>query len=298
MPNTPQTLRLGILGMGAIGTLMAWHWRQHSVCVLGRTPGTSCHRQLTLLDQTTQTFTLPSWQEEALDWLVVTTKATQTLDALAPWQGQLKQVKRLLLLQNGMGQQEEVEQWLQHHQLTCDVWLGISTEGAFRSSSEQVVYAGEGQTVIGPVQAQYASSVTLPPRLQRVDNIQQRQRDKLAINAILNPLTGHLRCHNGELVNNPDYQPQLLALATEVQSLYQHIGWYQDSPSVPNLIERSQQVATATARNKSSTLQDILAERPTELPYICGYLLDIAQQHDSWPMPITQRLYRELQLVP
>lgn len=297
MSDTSQTLRIGILGMGAIGTLMAWHWRQHTVSVLGRTPDTSCQRQLTLLDQTDTTFTLPSWQGETLDWLVMTTKATQTLDALAPWQHRLKQVKRLLLLQNGMGQQQEVEHWLQQHQLTCDIWLGISTEGAFRPASGHVVYAGAGQTVVGPVNEADTAGVTLPPQLQHVTDIQQRQRDKLAINAIINPLTGLLRCCNGELVSNPDYQPQLIALAAEVQALYQHLGWYRDSPSVPNLIERSQQVATATARNKSSTLQDILAERPTELPYICGYLLTIAQQQ-QWPMPITQRLYRELQREP
>ena len=289
--NTRQQ-RIGILGLGAIGTLMAWHWRQHTVVALQRSDSTtqSSQRQLTLLNGEHTRFTLPSWQDTELDWLVITTKAAQTLTALAPWQPQLHRVKRLLLLQNGMGQQQEVEQWLADQQLDCEVWQGISTEGAFRSSPEHVVYAGSGHTVIGTAHGGPTEQVLLPPQLQTVSDIQQRQREKLAINAVINPLTGLLRCRNGELVSNLHYRQQLIELATEVQSLYRHLGW----TLATNLVDRALQVAEATGHNKSSTLQDILADRPTELAYICGYLLNLAEP-SNWPLPITQRVYRALQ---
>ena len=114
-------------------------------------------------------------------------------------------------------------------------------------------------------------------------------REKLAVNAVINPLTAVLRCHNGELVSNPLYLPQLQALAAEVADLYQQLHW----PLSQNLSERVQQVAQATAANRSSTLQDILAARPTELVFICGYLQQQAQSL-GLTLPLTARLMRQL----
>ena len=295
--DTSLSSTIGILGLGAIGTLMAWHWRDwlpdQRLYAL-QPEAQHIGRRFRLLDGTTTVIDLPVWPSRPhsapeLDWLVVTTKATHTLDALQKWSANLSRVKRILLLQNGMGQQQQLEHWLAQQQLSCDIWLGISTEGAFRPEPDHVVYAGAGSTWIGPADTQLAPPVSLPSGLQAVNEIHQRQREKLAINAVINPLTGQLRCRNGELVTNPEYLQQLIQLAAEVQSLYDHMGWTLATP----LVERAQQVAEATAQNRSSTLQDILAGRPTELAYICGYLLNIADARHI-PMPLTEALFQSL----
>jgi 2-dehydropantoate 2-reductase len=293
-------LSIGLLGTGAVGTLMASHWRQHRVFALPRDQASAVTLNLYIPnneagEQQLQ-WALPCWQGEALDWLVVTTKAADTLSALQPWLGRLPQVKNLLLLQNGMGQQQQCADWLTQQELPVRLWAGISTAGGYRRTANnaqgsEVVYAGAGQTIAGRWCGNDSEDTQLPPDIEAVSDIHNRMREKLAVNAVINPLTAILRCHNGELVSNPLYLPQLQALAAEVDNLYQQLHW----PLSQDLTGRVEQVALATAANRSSTLQDILAGRTTELPYICGYLQQ--QAHNlGLSLPLTDRLMQQLQV--
>lgn len=285
--STPMlNQRIAILGLGAIGTLMAWHWRKQTLYGITR-DNSRCKR--TLIDQqhTAHRLTIPAWQSEAIDWLVITTKASATLDALQSVQDQLSQVQNILLLQNGMGQQQQVVDWLQTLEQAPKLWAGISTEGAYRQSAEQVVYAGSGDTHIGLWQAQ-EHTTSIPDGLTVVDDIQQRIRAKLAINAVINPLTAVFRCRNGELVENPVYKQKLEQLAEETQAFFESRDW-----QLPfALKQRAAEVAQATAANQSSTLQDILNRRPTELAYINGFLLRQIQQPQD--LPLTRQLMQQL----
>lgn len=283
-----MTTSIGILGLGAVGTLMAAHWQGLPLFALTR-DGQATAARLQDGDQLL-TLPLPAWQGEPLDWLVITTKAAATLPALMPWQTWLPQVKRLLLLQNGMGQHQQVAHWLQTVANTSipELWAGISTEGGWRRDDGVIVRAGRGEILIGSLAA--SAPATALPDTTLVDNIEQRQRDKLAINAVINPLTAVWHCRNGELVSVPEYQQQLLALCEEVSQLYQQLGW----PLSFDLRQRAVAVATATGANKSSTLQDILAGRPHELDYICGYLLQAAD-NAGLELPLTRALMQGLQ---
>lgn len=281
------TQNIAILGLGAIGTLMAWHWREHVLYGITR-DNSRCQRTLIDQQQTAHSLILPTWQYEAIDWLVITTKASATVDALQSVQDQLSQVQNILLLQNGMGQQQQVSDWLSQQQCSATLWAGISTEGAYRQNTEQVVYAGSGDTHIGLWQAQ-DHTASIPNGLTVVDDIQQRIRAKLAINAVINPLTAVFRCRNGELVSYDEYRQALKELANEVQQCFEAL----QQPLNFDLTERSLAVAEATAANQSSTLQDVLHQRPTELDYINGYLIRQAQQLNI-ELPLNRRLLAQL----
>src|SRR5690606_33053263 len=124
-------LRIGLLGLGSVGSLLAYHWRDHSLYALPRDQ----HSPVTVQVQDQQQLwqqELPCWQGEPLDWLVVCTKAGDTLNALQAWQPLLSAVPELLLLQNGMGQQQQTADWLNQQKLSCRLWAGMSTEGAYR----------------------------------------------------------------------------------------------------------------------------------------------------------------------
>ena len=295
MSNT-STPRIGFLGLGALGTLIAWHNRALQPLALPRQPQSITPRRLIDRDGVAHDFDLPSWDGTDLDWLIVTTKAGDTLTALTPWQAQLPAVKRIVLLQNGMGQHEQCASWLQQQKSACELWAAISTEGAYRSSSgdrPEVVYAGSGSTLLGKLHPQDTiepAVVPLPAGFSLCDDIQQPMREKLAINAVINPLTGLYLCPNGELLQQPEYRQHLLQLAGEVDAFFAHQQW----PLAAPLTERAVAVATATAANRSSTLQDILAGRPTELAWICGYLLQCADEA-GYSLPITAKLYQQLQ---
>ncbi len=282
-------MNIGILGLGSLGSLMAYHWREHLLFALPRQPQDSVRVSVQNQTQLWQT-ELPCWQAEPLDWLIVCTKAADTLSALQHWQHLLHQTQNILLLQNGLGQQQQVAVWLTQQQLNIPLWAGISTEGAYRDN-DKVVYSGVGRTIIGPWPVDQVNLINLDaaftlPQTQMSADIKEHLLNKLAINAVINPLTAYLRCKNGELVNNPVYKKQLIALSEEVSELYKALNW---PLSIP-LPELAQQVALATAANTSSTLQDVLAGRPTELPFISGYLLEQAQAI-AYDLPLTQKLY-------
>lgn len=279
-------MNIGILGLGSLGSLMAYHWRDHALFALPRTDISSVNIKVQDQDTLWQT-QLPSWQGEPLEWLVVCTKAADTLTALNQWKHLLAQVNNILLLQNGMGQQQETAQWLQQQQISTPLWAAMCTEGAYREN-DTVIYAGRGSTQIGS----WLGSEHLPPQLPKTqysENIKELLLNKLAINAVINPLTAYWECKNGELVNNPQYKQALIALSEEVAGLYATLSWPLSQP----LTELAQQVAIATAANTSSSLQDKLANRPTELPYICGYLLEQAQRI-AYDLPLTQFYYHHL----
>lgn len=290
-------LSIGILGTGAIGSLMAYHWQDEQLFALNKLRNSvGIKVQPLALGQTTPVWQqqLPAWQGQHLDWLVVCTKAADTLAALQPWQAFLPQCDNILLIQNGLGQQQQVADWLAQQELPIPLWAGMCTEGAYRQA-EQVVYAGIGKTLVGrwPNGKQIASSLSdmpdLPTTLELTTDITAQLRQKLAINAVINPLTGYYRCLNGELVSNPVYFSKLLALSQEVVGLYQQLNWPLPQP----LTEQAQQVALATANNRSSTLQDIEANRPTELAFISGYLLEQAHAI-GYSMPLTEHLLTAL----
>lgn len=284
---TTSPLRIGLLGSGAIGSLMAYHWREQTLVALPRDQQSSTHIQVQHHEQCWQA-QLPCWQGEPLDWLVLCTKAGDSLNALSAWRTYLPNVKRILLLQNGMGQHDECQHWLEQENLACELWAAMSTEGAYRTETT-VHYAGQGETLIGAWQTSQTISVMALPQTRIVADIHTHLRTKLAINAVINPLTALLHCPNGELLSQANYRQQLLALSDEVAALYQALNWHLPQP----LTELVLNVAQRTAHNRSSTLQDVLNQRPTELPYISGYLQKQAQTL-GMELPITTQLLKQL----
>lgn len=300
-----MSLSIGIVGTGALGTLMAWKWREHHLFIRQRTPS-----PLRIYTHQHHEFSLPEWTNQPLDWLVITTKAADTLTALKSLEENLTRTKRIMLLQNGMGQHDDVAVWLANHWKHIEqpspqpeLWAATSTEGAYRHSDGHVVYAGQGQTFAGlwkrndPIAPTASSTrinnIDLPLGVIYDPSVNTRLRAKLAINAIINPLTGYLLCANGELISNPEYFTQFESLAKEVSDLFHQLEWHVGF----NIPEQALAVANATANNQSSTYQDVINHRPSELPYITGYLLQQAKQHGI-KLPITQMLHQTLCRLP
>ncbi len=82
----------------------------------------------------------------------------------------------------------------------------------------------------------------------------------------INPLTALLRVPNGALPEIPEAWDLAVAAAHEALAVAQAAG-ISLSVNVPELLR---QVCTATAANRSSMLQDVLAGRPTEIEALNG----------------------------
>lgn len=275
-------MNIAILGIGAIGSVMAWRLQQaqHQVFAADKA------RQIFLQQGITQhTLQLPKWSQQTLDWLIICTKAGQTLDAIQKISDKHRQIKQILCVQNGLGQHQALAKQIAH----TPIWAGVSTEGAYRTTEQQVCYAAQGQTLVGVLAKPALSDAKrLPKPFILAENIELVMLNKLAVNAVINPLTAYFQCTNGELLS-AQYKKHFVQLCHEIQTLYQALNL----PAIEPFIQRVAQIAKQTKHNRSSSLQDVLAGRTTELAYISGYLLKRAQDINH-PMPLTEFYLQQL----
>ncbi|KNE65829.1 2-dehydropantoate 2-reductase [Allomyces macrogynus ATCC 38327] len=105
---------------------------------------------------------------------------------------------------------------------------------------------------------------------------------KLAVNAVINPLTAVYRVRNGALVATPSLAAEMAALTREIAAIVRA----QFPTACLNLHDPDQLLATVThvchltARNWSSMYVDATTlGHTTEISYIAGPLLAWARQH-------------------
>jgi 2-dehydropantoate 2-reductase len=127
-------------------------------------------------------------------------------------------------------------------------------------------------------------------------------RRKLAVNAVINPLTALLGCRNGQLMNLPPRSRIMALLCWETSLVFaaemrrESTLWLEDMqsrgvdtkdvtiPSLPkslspsSLEEEVTRVAQLTRNNVSSMLQDVRRGRITEIYYINGYLAKLGRE--------------------
>ena len=151
--------------------------------------------------------------------------------------------------------------------LVDEVPQGISTAGAHRRRS-QVVIATTGETLLPPGFEDFADTLRAAGMAARVSTEIDRVRYlKLLANVCINPVTALFRIRNGEVARAP-YVGITRTLASEAADVLR----------VPRkrALAHVMKVAHATARNRSSMLQDIEARRRTEIGQLTGALLQIA----------------------
>jgi len=114
---------------------------------------------------------------------------------------------------------------------------------------------------------------------------------KLAVNSVINPLTALHRCRNGELVTRADLAARVAPLCEEVARICAAGGFAGVAAALPETVAA---VIAGTSGNRSSMLQDVEAGRPTEIDYINGYLLQVAEGHGI-EAPCNRELVEEIQ---
>jgi 2-dehydropantoate 2-reductase len=209
---------------------------------------------------------LPAELEPA-DLSVVTVKAHQTAAAARDLPALLAAGGIALTLQNGLGNLEQMAAVAGPARLLA----GVTFVGATRPADGEVICAGRGATVIGAP----AGSRVMPEELEKVAEVFRRAGlpcqvrgdidavlwEKLVVNVAINPLTAILKVRNGALPDIPEAWELAVAAAKEVTQVAEAGGIALTIDAEARLKE----VCTATAANRSSMLQDVLAGRATEI---------------------------------
>ena len=270
-----------VLGAGAIGGLCAHSLAKagSAVTLVLRAPAVASPLIIEGMGQRAD-LALPCVDAQScgpVSHLLVTTKAHDARAAVASIAHRLGRHTVLLLMVNGMGIAEQLQEDYPHLSIYC----GTTTEGAYRVAPLRIHHAGRGATRIGR-RGQWRPPRWFDAWSQGLDNchwdpqIDAALWEKLAINCVINPLTAVYRCRNGALRERAELRERVFELCREICQVSYAAGY---TDTAQTLHTRVMQVIAATRDNRSSMLQDVAADRPTEIEHITGYLLQVAREH-------------------
>lgn len=279
MNKIPQ-VSICVAGFGSIGSLLAHQFKPFFDCSVLQSQNAHVNPLISSLttfsgEKRVDTFPIHGASDGIVDVLILCCKAMYTQSILDYAEALIGPETQIVLLQNGMGQHDEVVERFQDN----DVFAASSTEGAYRIGRYETIHAGQGRTLWGAYN-QAAHPLRLPvdqiPDHELHTNIKHILAEKLAVNAVINPLTVKYNCHNGELLKDTAALSDMQQLSEETTEILKSEG--HELGFV--LYERAQAICTSTAGNISSMLQDVRNQRLTENAYINGYLLNKARNRN------------------
>ena len=292
-----------VLGVGAIGGLFACRLQSGgaNVTLLAK-EGEQPTRELILKSRQEQRFQFPQQNpavsQEPIEHLLVCTKAwavESAIEAVAP---RLSATSVVVLLCNGMGLADAVEPLIGEAQLA----VGSTTSGCRRSKQGELIVSGGGRTQLGSLDASLAPTWLSPwrrgvPDFEWETDIRSVLLAKVALNAVINPLTALHGVTNGKLM-----QPPLLAITEEVIEEVRSVLVCADAREIASALPAQvRAVCDSTAANHSSMRVDLESGKRTEIDAIVGWLLSSLTPHPP-ATPALSKLYeavkeRELRLL-
>lgn len=237
--------------------------------------------------------------KDPIENLIITTKTYQTQVALKPYLHLINKSTNILLIQNGLGVSDELfrDVW-PDVETRPQVYQGVINHGAFTVPDEEkyiVAHAGFADLNIaligeprGPTPLfiqQLVDAKELVTHYMPYSDLLLIQLKKFTVNACINPVTSIIDCVNGELTQS-DKLPQLFSdiIGEAIDVFKQCIPELKKNPNTDIVLNKEQLVkhvinvgTVINAQNSSSMRQDTLNLRDTEIDYINGYVVTLAQ---------------------
>ncbi|TCI31765.1 2-dehydropantoate 2-reductase [Exiguobacterium sp. SL-10] len=266
--------RIGIIGNGAVGMLMASLFEpDYTVTLYGRVDNGSNvtieHTGATNGTVQVRLEPVTTLIETEQDVFFVTTKAHQVEAATRRLSGDVP----VFICSNGIAHLDYAR--------TRGFHLGVVEHGVSRDGN-QLHHTGLGRIRIGSLDAVEAMSfIASPLDIVWETDIEQVVTEKLFANAIINPITALCRVENGA-VALPPCRDIAEAVYAELSTLFdRHVPY----TYVETIIEK-------TGHNRSSMLRDIEAGRQTEVDAILTPLLKRADERGIAleVIPVLQKL--------
>jgi 2-dehydropantoate 2-reductase len=269
-------VKVGIVGGGAVGLLMAAYLnsmydvtvytrRQSQAAILNK----SGLRFIKDGEETTVFIKAKHiHQSEINEDIVFVTVKQYDLPALISTAKGLQNIHIIIFLQNGMGHLDALSQLNNQN-----ILLGVVEHGALKHDDRTVEHTGKGiirlavwKGKMGEANRFVEESLPDFPFLQK-DDWYEMLAMKLAVNAVVNPLTALLRVNNGRLIEVSEYKTMMFLLFNEIKDILMLSDEQQAWENIVNVCQK-------TANNRSSMLKDIEQNRPTEIDAILGYVVN------------------------
>ena len=285
LPDTPSGFPLAIIGAGALGLHFAARLAGFGpVAVLARSAARAETLRAGLVVGDARFRPQAFGPDDPLraEWVLLLVKTGDT--EAAARQALHLQPHGILSLQNGL-----TESRLRAVCGSVPAAQGLTTEGAYRDSAG-VHPAGAGETLLPPGFETLAAHLQAAGFRARIEpDMGPARLAKLLVNLAINPLTALHRVPNGALLDAP-YRVELEALVDEAWPVLHAAGLRLDRTAAH---ARVVTVAAATAGNRSSMLQDVLAGRPTEIDAITGAVLDMASAQGR-DLPLNRTVFTRI----
>ncbi|WP_181348925.1 2-dehydropantoate 2-reductase [Thalassobacillus sp. CUG 92003] len=265
-------MKIGIIGGGATGLLMAAYLGvSHEVTVfvrrLEQQEDLMCHG--VRLNSEESATRVKSEQLNNIkadqDVIFVCVKQPDIPEVIATL-SRLQMTAPLVFLQNGLGHLRQLTM-IKGASLT-----GVVNHGAIRKNNVTVHHTGQGNIKIA-YEEEKQFEITLVTSLSNPDfpiyasgRKDEVLKEKLIVNAVINPLTALFNVKNGEVISNPYINNMARQLCLEACAIL-----HMDADTQWALI---QNIVRKTAGNTSSMLMDVMRARPTEIDAITGYLIE------------------------
>ena len=231
--------------------------------------------------------------------LIIATKSYHAEAALLSILPRLNPESNIFLVQNGLGSHFRLAEQFPNLQL----YAVTTTEGANLKTGDAgtpniITHAGKGETRIGRLtRTQQEPSPILVSLIKQsgletsiTANIWKALWQKLTINCGINPYTALLDCPNGNILSSDLFKKTIKPLCNELSAAISHAGFTESAESIEDKIRK---VASLTKNNISSMLQDVRANRQTEIGDINGFICEYGIRN-KLPFETNQYLTQQL----
>jgi 2-dehydropantoate 2-reductase len=280
MEGISLSLRIGIVGAGAIGTLFGYRLAAHNDVTLLEIRNDvvdAINRDGLRVDgeePRRATATVEARDLYNADVLFVFVRATDTLRALRSFAGELNPSTAVVSLQNGIGNEEAIKTALGGQ---VALVLGATTESALTLGPGNARPIGQGQTVVGSGGASPDTCNRIAQllneagiRASTVYDIRPHLWGKLIANAAINPVAALLDRTNGVVLEDPNAGEIARSLAQEAAAVAN--GARIALPfSDPWSYVRA--IVEQTADMRNSMVADLNAGGKTEIDFINGAIV-------------------------
>ncbi|OLY82995.1 putative 2-dehydropantoate 2-reductase [Smittium mucronatum] len=238
-------------------------------------------------------------ESNRIEKLLVTTKAFDAVAGIARIYPYLSTNPEIMLLLNGMGVLEKVETFFKNEgrEKYPRIYVGTTTHGCMPLQQEfSYSHTGFGSCHIseyttGHPQMELGDSEFVASMISTGLNtgyVPKRTMDtlllkKLAINAIINPVSALANCKNGLVFAKADsvYPALIPELGAEISRIIKRIPGIEtkDEFSAENVIRYAFETSQSTCNNDSSMKVDYDRGNRTEIDYINGYFLKLGEEY-------------------
>lgn len=238
-------------------------------------------------------FVLPSTKDFQADIVIVSTKFDALHDVIQNLKNFVKSDTIILSFLNGISSEKLLAQMFGEDKLLYSYYIGHSTERVGRN----ITHDGVDKIVFGSLTKNDEKVQTVKNFFEKVginyeipDDIKYSMWLKFMINVCVNQTSAYFKLPFGEMQKSDEAMRFLSSLADEVELVAKFEGVNHPETMKPKVFAF---IDTMPYGNKTSMLQDVLANRKTEVGIFAGAVIELGKKYGV-ETPNNQKAYDKL----